>query len=214
MDSLISAPDDGKIDSATKRGRIQMILLLLVCAAPVIASYFTFYVVRPQGGKANIGELVSPVQTFPVKALDVDLRGKWTLLIARSATECKKGDDACVSLLYLMRQVRVAMGKESPRVQLVWLVTDDALISSEIENAYSGDLAGFKFIRMPKDPEKRKSIEEWLAKDNAASAIHLLDPYADRMMRFNTQQGVPEFKKVVKDLEKLLKWNPTGKVGA
>jgi hypothetical protein len=67
---------------------------------------------------------------------------------------------------------------------------------------------------MPKDPEKRKSIEEWLAKDNAASAIHLLDPYADRMMRFNTQQGVPEFKKVVKDLEKLLKWNPTGKVGA
>lgn len=214
MDPLIPASGGAKIDSATKRGRIQMILLLLVCATPVIASYFTFYVIKPQGGKANIGELVSPVQTFPVKALDTDLIGKWTLLIARPAAECKAGDDACVSLLYLMRQTRVAMGKESSRVQLIWLVTDDAPISSELESAYNSDVAGFKFIRMPKDPAKQKVIQEWLDKDDAALAIHLLDPYADRMMRFNTKQGVPEFKKVVKDLEKLLKWNPTGKVGS
>ena len=29
-------------------GRIKMLLVLLICAAPVIASYLTFYVVRPQ----------------------------------------------------------------------------------------------------------------------------------------------------------------------
>jgi hypothetical protein len=34
------------------------------------------------------------------------------------------------------------------------------------------------------------------------------------MMRFSTRNGVPEFKKVTKDLEKILKWNPTGKVGS
>jgi hypothetical protein len=33
------------------------------------------------------------------------------------------------------------------------------------------------------------------------------------MMRFKTGEGHLDFKKMVKDLEKLLKWNPTGKVG-
>ena len=33
----------------TRAGRWQMLLLALVCAAPVIASYFSYYVVRPEG---------------------------------------------------------------------------------------------------------------------------------------------------------------------
>ena len=53
LDPLIPANGSQRIDAATKRGRIQMILLLLVCAAPVLASYFTFYVIKPQGGKTN-----------------------------------------------------------------------------------------------------------------------------------------------------------------
>jgi hypothetical protein len=31
-------------------------------------------------------------------------------------------------------------------------------------------------------------------------------------MRFATNPDVPDFKKMSKDMEKLLKWNPTGKV--
>jgi hypothetical protein len=33
------------------------------------------------------------------------------------------------------------------------------------------------------------------------------------MMRFPVEQNAPEFKKMLKDVEKLLKWNPTGKYG-
>jgi len=213
VEPLIPASGSQKIDSATKRGRIQMILLLLVCAAPVIASYFTFYVIKPAGGKANIGELVSPVQPFPSDVIEENLVGKWTLLVARPASECKVGDDACVTLLHVMRQLRTAMGKERTRVQLVWLVTDDSVIDPEIAKSYDKELAGFTFIRMPRDLAKKQRLMTWLNADNGQSAIHLLDPRGDRMMRFKTGEGHLDFKKMVKDLEKLLKWNPTGKVG-
>lgn len=213
VEPLIPASGSQKIDSATKRGRLQMILLLLVCAAPVIASYFTFYVIKPSGGKTNIGELVSPVQPFPSETINENLVGKWTLLIARPASECRVGNDSCITLLHVMRQLRTAMGKEKSRVQLIWLVTDDAKIDPEIEKAYDKELAGFIFIRVPNDPVKKEQLMAWLRADRAENAIHLLDPRADRMMRFQTTKEHLDFKKMVKDLERLLKWNPTGKVG-
>ena len=212
LDPLIPATGGQRIDAATKRGRLQMILLLLVCAAPVLASYFTFYVIKPQGGKTNIGQLVSPVQTMPLDGLDAQIQGKWTLLLARPASECKVGNDACVSLLYLKRQVRVAMGKESQRMQLIWLVTDGEVIDPELQKAYDKEVAGFTFIRMPKDQAQKQKLQQWLKLDNAETAIHLMDPHGDRMMRFATNPNAPDFKKMSKDMEKLLKWNPTGKV--
>ncbi|MFY8041543.1 MAG: hypothetical protein ACOVOD_01320, partial [Rhodoferax sp.] len=41
-------PEQGLAEGGrTRGGRWKMLLVLLVCAAPVIASYFTYYVVRP-----------------------------------------------------------------------------------------------------------------------------------------------------------------------
>ena len=211
LNPLIPASKGQSIDAATKRGRIQMILLFLVCAAPVIVSYFTFYVIKPTGGNTKIGELVYPVQSAPIDSIDASLQGKWTMLIARPSAECKVGKDECVNLLYLMRQVRIAMGRESQRVQLVWLVTDQGDIDPEIAKAYDQEVAGFTFVRMPKDATKKNEVEKWLELDGKKSAIHLLDPRADRMMRFDTDKEVPDFKRVSKDLGKLLKWNATGK---
>ena len=214
MEPLIPSAGSSRIDAATRRGRIQMILLLLVCALPVIASYFTFYVLKPQGGKANIGKFVSPAQPFPTQTVQEPIVGKWTLLVARSARDCRVGQEKCVSLLYLMRQVKVAMGKESQRVQLVWIVTDNQPVDPEIDAAYDKERAGFLKIHMPDDPKKREELLVWLNRDGLGESIHLLDPYGDRMMRFDTKEGAPDFKKVTKDMEKLLKWNPTGKVGS
>jgi hypothetical protein len=44
-----------------------MLAVLLVCAAPVIASYFTYYVVRPEG-RRNYGELIDPQRPLPAWA--------------------------------------------------------------------------------------------------------------------------------------------------
>jgi hypothetical protein len=54
--------DASAINAQTRRGRIQMLLLLLACAAPVIASYLAYYVFKPEGGKTKLGTLVRPAQ--------------------------------------------------------------------------------------------------------------------------------------------------------
>ena len=48
----------------TRVGRWKMALVLLICAAPVVASYFTYYVVRPEG-RRNYGELIDPQRPLP-----------------------------------------------------------------------------------------------------------------------------------------------------
>ncbi len=48
----------------TRAGRWKMLLVMLVCAAPVVASYFMYYVVRPQG-RGGWGELIEPQRPIP-----------------------------------------------------------------------------------------------------------------------------------------------------
>ena len=51
----------------TRSGRIRMLLVMLVCAAPVIASYFTYYVIKPKGS-AGYGQLIEPQRPLPAIA--------------------------------------------------------------------------------------------------------------------------------------------------
>ena len=149
------------VDARTKRGRWQMLFLMLVCASPVIASYITFYFIKPEGGKTNYGELVYPVQQAPEAYLAPQIFGKWTLLMARPAATCETDRANCLRLLHLMRQVRVALGKEEQRMQIVWLITDDAPISEALKRAYDEEIAGVKMIRLPKNAEQKKAILDW-----------------------------------------------------
>src|SRR5664279_636678 len=58
------------MDAAARRtgsGRWKMLAVFLVCAAPVVASYFTYYVVRPEG-RRNFGELIEPQRPLPEQA--------------------------------------------------------------------------------------------------------------------------------------------------
>ena len=78
----------------TRYGRLKMLLVLLVCAAPVIASYLTYFVIRPQG-RTNYSELVQPQQPLPVDLPLTDLqgqavvaeklKGQWLLVVVAGA---------------------------------------------------------------------------------------------------------------------------------
>ena len=205
-----SQVDSAAINARTRRGRIQMLLLLLACASPVIASYFTYYVIKPAGGKTNLGTLVYPAQEFNTTWLDTPTKGKWSLLIARPAGECKVKDEKCIEALFLMRQVKVAMGREGGRLQLLWINTDSQPVDPEVIKAYDEKVAGFKIVSLPSDPKLQSEFEAWLNKEGAGQQIQLVDPSPAKMMYFPVTNSPKEFAGMKKDIEKLLKLNHKG----
>ena len=205
-----SQTDESVINTQTRRGRIQMLLLLLACAAPVIASYLAYYVFKPEGGKTNFGTLVQPVQDMNPAWFDIPFNGKWTLLVAKPAGECTIKNESCLEALFLMRQLRIAVGRESSRVQLVWVNTDGKAVDPEILLAYDQKTAGFQIVDLPVEPKLRVEFDAWLNRDGAGQKIQLIDPSPAKMMIFPVTNSPKEFGSIKKDLEKLLRLNRKG----
>ena len=205
-----SQTDASVINAQTRRGRLQMLFLLLACAAPVIASYLAYYVFKPEGGKTNFGTLVQPVQDVNPAWFDIPFNGKWTLLVARPAGECTIKNESCLEALFLMRQLRIAVGRESGRVQLVWVNTDGKPVDPEVLLAYDQKIAGFQILSLPADPKLRSEFDVWLNRDGAGQKIQLIDPSPAKMMVFPVTNSPKEFGSIKKDLEKLLRLNRKG----
>ncbi len=181
-------------------------LVIAVCAAPIILSYLTYYVIKPER-RNNYGELIDPRQ-YPIPdlgsvALDGkpstlnDYQGKWLLLQA-DAGAC---DKRCADKLYYQRQLRLTQGKERERVERVWLVTDNAPLSTMLMKEYDGT----RILRV--DPKK---LAAWLPVDVGTSVedhLFIIDPLGNLMMRFPKE---PDYNKVKKDLTKLLKASGIG----
>ena len=210
-------PQAGGAVAAVQRsrsGRRQMLAVLLVCAAPVIASYFTYYVLRPEG-RRNFGELIDPQRAMPAQAqvasLDgtpqplAQLRGQW-LLVSVAPGAC---DDGCRSNLYLQRQLRETLGREKDRMDWVWLVTDDAAPPPDIAPA----LAQATVLRI--DPA---TLAAWLAPAPGHSLpehLYVVDPMGNWMMRFPPKLDRSGAGKAKRDLERLLRasasWDQPGR---
>lgn len=205
-----SQADTSAINAQTRRGRMQMLLLLLACAAPVIASYLSYYIFKPEGGKTNFGTLVQPAQEMNPAWFSIPFKGKWTLLIARPAGECTVQKNQCLEALFLMRQLRIGLGKDSDRVQLVWINTDGRSVDPEVLLAYDEKKAGFQIVSLPSDPILRAQFEAWLDHEGAGQKIQLIDPSQAKMMYFPVTNSPKEFGSIKKDVEKLLRLNRKG----
>ena len=194
MQSLNSARDsDAK--TVPRSNRIKLWLLLAVCAAPIVASYIAYYVWQPSG-HVNYGELVEPrpVPDSGLAALDGSafsftiLKGAWVLLVADSG----KCDERCRTTLVYTRQVRLAQGKESERVQRVWLLTDDATPAAGL----LAEHPGLRVVRA-RDSEALRLITP-----EAVGQVHVVDPLGNLMMRFPND---PDPRRMLKDVGRLLR---------
>ena len=197
----------------TRTGRIKMLLVLLVCAAPVVASYFSYFVLRPQA-RSNYSSLIQPTRSLPplpLRKLDgtpveaASLRGQW-LLLALGPADC--GTD-CQQRLYMQRQLREMLGRERDRVDKLWLVTDAAELPPAMRTALAAD-PSLQVLRVPRDalaawlqPEAGRALEQHL---------YLVDPMGEWMMRMPAD---PDPARVKRDLERLLRasssWDQPGR---
>ena len=211
-----SLPDPASSASATQRtssGRWKMILVMLLCASPVIASYLTYYVIRPEG-RRNFGELIDPQRPLPdLQVAQADgkvvslrgLKGQW-LLVGVVSGGC---DDTCAHTLYLQRQLHTSLGKERDKVDRVLLLVDDKPINSALQ-AQLGDVTQFK---LPRD-----ILATWLqpaAGKSLPDHLYLVDPMGNWMMRFPPQLDLSSAAKVKRDMERLLRaagsWDTAGR---
>ena len=204
---------DGAEGRRTVVGRWKMIAVMLMCAAPVIASYFTYYVIRPEG-RSVYGELIDPQRTLPVLAstdrngAPVDLstlKGQW-LLVAVADAAC---DALCELQLYLQRQLRESLGREKDRLDRVWLVSDAAPIPTRLDHG----LHGATVLRVPAE-----QLAKWLAPvagHGLAEHLYVVDPMGNWMMRFPARMDTQGASRAKRDLDRLLRasasWDEPGR---
>ncbi len=201
-----SLPARGGSAAAIRRARLKMLAILLVCATPVIASYFTYYVMRPEG-RTNYGEMVLPLRDVSGLAgtgrngattrLD-DLRGRWVMVTGVKG-QC---DASCEQRLYLMRQVRLTTGKDRDRVERVLMVAEDTRLADELLARHEGLIvlrAGGQALRDAGFPDG--------ADASAGDRIWIVDPLGMLVLGYPLQ---PDPSRMKKDLQKLLKASRVG----
>ena len=202
------ATQDSSNKQAQNTGRWKLLAVVAVCAFPIIASYFTYYIIKPTG-RNNYGALIDPrLHPIPEAQLQVteldgkaaplaQFKGKWVLLQTGSS-DCQ---EACKKQLFDMQQLRLMQGKERERLERVWLVTDaqplDTLVMREFD--------GTSMLRVNND-----ALKAWLpveAGGQTSDHLYLIDPLGNLMMRF-PKDADPN--KIKKDIAKLLKASAIG----
>lgn len=182
--------------------RSKFLLLMGVFALPVVAAYLAYFGWRP-AAQTNYGDLlkVTPLQLTAGRALDgapfnLDaLHGKWVMVHVGTA----RCDAACSWQLYLMRQTRIAQGKEQSRIERLWVLTD----AGSPDAALVHDHPGLHVWR----PDAAAFVAQFPAIQDRAEHIYLIDPLGNLMLRFPAQVDA---KRMMKDLRLLLKASQIG----
>jgi hypothetical protein len=191
-----------------------MLAVLLVCAAPVAASYWMYFVVRPQSTSAY-ATLIQPTVALPdLVSVDLDghavalrkLVGQW-LLVAVAGGGC---DSTCEQRLFEQRQLHAMMGRERGRIDKIWLVIDDAPVRAELLRALTPTGDAVQILRLP-----AAGVASWLKPAPAQALgdhLYLVDPMGEWMMRTPATLEPAQFKR---DLERLLRasafWDRPGR---
>ena len=210
--TINQASDQPAADQAKRnRGRWKLLAVLLVCAAPMIFSYLTYYVIKPSG-RTNYGALIDP-RAHPIpqlKATTLDgkpsgldaYKGKW-LLVRVGPSECK---ETCRRQLFAMRQLRTMQGKEMTRVERIWLITDTA----PLDTVLMREIDGTRMLRVQAD-----AVRKWLPVEQGGQAeqhLFMIDPLGNLMMRFPKEviDNTDNATRAKKDIYKLLKASAIG----
>jgi hypothetical protein len=218
----LPSPDEAAALRRTARGRWLMIAVLLVCAAPVVASYLAYFVVRPQA-RTNYSELIVPPRPLPASLPLLDgagaavaplsLRGQWLVVVVGGGV-C---DLRCERQLWLQRQLHETLGAEKDRVDKLWLIDDGAAPRRETLAAIAATAgaAGTAFAPTTVLRTSRNALRGWLAPAPGRELedhLYIVDPRGDWMMRVPADAEPARLKR---DLEKLLRasagWDRPGR---
>lgn len=180
-----------------ERSRAPLWLLIALCIAPIAASYVAFYWWQPSD-QVNYGELLEPRAVATERWAGLDgapislqaLKGSWVLTVIDSG-RCEAW---CREKLTYIRQVRLAQGKDTNRIERLWVITDEARPEAELLAAHEG----LRIIRARADELARF----FPAQRAPADHIYVIDPLGNIMMRY-PRDADP--RRMLKDMTRLLR---------
>jgi cytochrome oxidase Cu insertion factor (SCO1/SenC/PrrC family) len=181
--------------------RMKLLLLASLFAIPMVASYvvYRFY---PPDATGNYGELLLPPVTVTSQpferpgggAFRLDqLREKW-VMVASDSGACPAD---CREKLHAMTQVRLALGRNASRVERVFVVDDVRTADAAVLGSYPGLVVAVT----------RRGLLLPPGAANDRAYIYLVDPRGNVMMRWPAK---PDYKRMFRDLERLLKASQIG----
>lgn len=177
--------------------RAKLLGLVAFFAAPIVLAILFHEFWRPDRS-VNYGEIVLPVASvsgvslqnadgsaLPMKRFD----SKW-VLVQSAQWPC---DASCREKLFLLRQTRLALGKNRDRLERLLVFTAaPAAIPGELDADYAGTHYAFA-------TQSHKFID--------LASLYLIDPMGNIALRY---PAAPEPKRLIKDLERLMKWSSAG----
>lgn len=199
----------------TPQRRVQVWLLLGICALPLLAAWMAYLdpALVPRG-RVNRGELIEPPRAIPDVRLQTiegkpfqfkDLTGRWGL-VWLMAFPC--GED-CPWKLYEMRQIALVLNKEQVHLERV-VVPLDTHLSKQL----GGQLKDYPGTRMITGPMSEIDVlaARFMAagglKPGEAGSFCVIDPQGNLILRYPDDADPRD---MLKDLKRLLRYSLVGR---
>ena len=198
--------DQSQIRKTQFWNRLQMLMILVVFAAPVLGAFF--YQPSAFNNYGDIYTPVRPVDNLLMKGSDGvveldSLRRRWVFLVTASET-CAK---ACEDNILKMRQLRFMQNNNMTRIRTVFLHTQLPLeVSDELAKKYSPienyQVAPTDYARWTQ-VLKLSDVPDEAQRDR----LYIIDPAGNLMMSYPASADPSLIKK---DIKRLLKASQIG----
>lgn len=190
------------------RHRIKFIALVLVFASPFIAGWMALYVFELKPESLNYGTLVQPVKKLqwpPLKSVSGELFDngfgrKWVFLMF--VQESCSGQ--CESNLFSIRQIKALLGRDTPRLQNVLVITGS--VDAEL-NAFLIDYPNLIVIRNNSDSLVSQFQVPDIEAVGSSARLYLVDPDNNYMMYYAAEI---DHYRVLDDIKRLMKLSQIG----
>lgn len=196
-------------ESELRRRNLRMLAALGgLFILPLAVAFWVYYGTdwRPVR-TVNHGELIAPARPLPAARLEPAVtvaaapaelfHGKWSLVYVGDG----RCDEACRKSLYVMRQTRLSLNNEMPRVERVFLATSGCCARDFLAAEYPGLLV------LDATGAGASSLLGSFPSDGRERSLFVVDPLGNLMMRYDVRQDP---KGLLQDLKKLLSLSHIG----
>lgn len=193
--------------SPQAKNRLFLIFIIALFAVPLALAWLLVGHWQPSGSRHH-GELLNPARPFTEfvatrtdgEVLDSRyLHGRWTLLYP-AGSDCAQD---CRTSLYDMRQVRLALGKDIDRLQMLFLLptAPDAQLSDWLAQEHAQTTVAVAAATTT------AFLTQAFAGATLGDGIYLLDPLGNLVLHY---RAVENPKHILDDIKHLLKLSNIG----